>query len=323
MAAGQRQLFTRRDVPNESAFDWGVASGRLTAVSPGVVIATEVYETLNGTALYETQLLAELIHQGEDWYANRRAAAVVHRLPLLGKPPAVPLLVRDRRNKTERSSSRLRHLTALPPEERCVVNDIRAVTVARTVFDVARRESFRSAVIVADAALRTGLPRSELQACIDRHPRWPGLRAAKEVIAFADGRAESPLESLGRVGCLQQGLPVFEPQVEVWIGDRFIARVDGIWRDQLLVFEGDGAMKFKDGADLRLIVRHEDIRDTGLDVLRSSWDELHSGQRVWAQRVRARFTGRTHARLAPGVRLVSTQVRPTPLTDEQHYRWAA
>ncbi|MCU1596204.1 MAG: hypothetical protein JWO12_3596, partial [Frankiales bacterium] len=309
--------------PNESAFDWALASGRLTSMAPGVVITTGVLAGLSGTELYETQLLAELIHQGEDWHANRRAAAVVHHLPLLGSPPSVPLLVRDRRNATERSSTRLRNLTALPSEERACVRGIRVTSLPRTVFDLARRESFRSAVIVADAALRTGLPRSELQACIDRHPRWPGLRAAKEVFAFADGRAESPLESLGRVGCLQQGLPVFEPQVEVWIGDRFVARVDGIWRDQLLVFEGGGGMKFKDGADLRLIVRHEDIRDTGLDVLRSSWNELHSGQRAWADRVRARFAERSHPRLAPGVRLVSTQVRPTPLAEEQVYRWAA
>ncbi|MCU1594325.1 MAG: Uncharacterized protein JWO12_1717 [Frankiales bacterium] len=323
IAAAQRQLFTRAEADDKSGVDWGLESGQLTALAPGVLIATAALAALTGKDLYETRLLAELLHRGDEWHANRRSAAVVHGLPLLGCPPTAPLLVRERRNATERSSSRFRHLSALPPCERDCVNGIRVTSLPRTVFDISRREAFRSAVIVADAALRSGVPREDLQACADRHPRWPGLRAARDVIAFADGRAESPLESLGRVGCRSQGLPVFEPQVEVWVGRRMIARVDGLWRDQLLVFEGDGAVKFKGGADLRLLGRQEDLRATGLDVLRADWDELHSRQDDFGQRVRARFRERTQATLAAGVRLVSTTVRPTPLSAEDTYRWAA
>lgn len=322
IAAYQRYVFTRADVDDKSGVDWGLESGQLSSLSPGVLIATEVLEALKGRALYETRLLAEQLHLGPDWYANRRAAAVVHGLPLLGRPPTQPLHVRDRRNATERSSSRYRHLSGLPPCERTAVKGIRVTTLPRTVFDISRREAFRSSVIVADAALRTGMSRAHLQACVDRHPRWPGLRAATRVIAFADGRAETPLESLGRVACVNQALPVFEPQVEVWVGNRMIARVDGLWRDQLLVFEGDGDVKFKEGADLTLIGRQEGLRITGLDVLRADWPELYSRQEAFAHRVRTRFAERTHARLAPGVRLVSTTVRPLPLSAEDHYRWA-
>ena len=110
------------------------------------------------------------------------------------------------------------------------------------MFDLARTESLRSGVVTADAALRSGLPREELVRVLDAHRGWPGVRRARTALAFADGRSESPLESLGRLTCLEEDLPVFEPQVEVWLDGELIARVDGLWREQLVVFEGDGAM---------------------------------------------------------------------------------
>lgn len=60
------------------------------------------------------------------------------------------------------------------------------------------------------------------------------------VVRFADGRSESPLESISRVAFHELGLPAPEPQVEVWLGDELLARVDFFWRHRKTVGEADG-----------------------------------------------------------------------------------
>jgi hypothetical protein len=324
----QDGLFSRQQARaagwSKGQVDRAIANGELTPLRPGILIPTLELEQRHGRERYETQLRADLLGLGDPWHAARRTAAVVHGLPLLGRPPGTSLLTRPPASATERSHSRFRRLADLPTCERAVVRGIRTTSLARTVFDLSRSESFPAAVVATDGALRYGMAPQALTAVLGRHPTWPGVRAARAVAAFADGRAESPLESLARVACLQQGLPVFEPQVEVWLEDRFLARVDGLWREHLLVFEGDGALKFTAGGVLpALLGRQEVVRDTGLDVVRADWDDVHTGQRPWAGRVRARMAGAAGRRLAPGVRLVSTRVRVQAPGDGVRYRWAA
>ncbi len=301
--------------------DNALAQGELVAVRRGVLAAAAELEQRSGRALHETQLHAALLAFSGDWHAARRSAAVLHGLPLLGAGPRVPLLVREKKQPTERSSSRFRRLAALPPEERTTARGLPVTSLARTVFDLARSESFRSGVVVADAALRAGLSPADLEACMERHRGWPGSRAARAVAEFADGRAESPLESLARVAARTTGLPAFEPQVEVWRYGRFVARVDGLWWDHLLVFEGDGAEKLLSGQDPELVARQEAIRDCGLDVVRARWSDVYNQQDAWAARVRARRATRDGAQLPPGVELVSTAVRLTPASELDTYRW--
>ena len=62
------------------------------------------------------------------------------------------------------------------------------------------------------------------------------------MIALADGRAESPMESRLRVRLVLAGLP--RPQVQYEIRDdrgRFVARLDLAWVEQKVAAEYDGA----------------------------------------------------------------------------------
>lgn len=293
----------------------------LRGVRRGVLTAATA--DLGGRDRHVLEIQAARLAYGEDWHAARRSAAVLHGYPLLGRPPAVPQLLRERRTPAERSSSRHRRLAAFPEEERVEVRGVPAASGARVVVDVARAEGFRSALVLADGALRAGLDPEELRASLARQAGWPGVRRAAEVVAFADGRAESPLESLGRVGCRTQGLPVFEPQVEVWDGGVLVARLDGLWREQLLVFESDGMAKLTSGQDLRLLERHEWLKDLGFEIVRCSWDELWFRTAAWAARVRSRMAERRTVSLRPGVTLMSTRVRPAAPGEADTYRWAS
>jgi hypothetical protein len=67
---------------------------------------------------------------------------------------------------------------------------------------------------------------------------------AARVIDFADGLAESVLESIARVLFHQLRLAAPELQVEIRGEHGFIARVDFRWRQLRTVAEVDGALKY-------------------------------------------------------------------------------
>jgi hypothetical protein len=68
---------------------------------------------------------------------------------------------------------------------------------------------------------------------------------ARRVVAFADARAESPLESISRLRMREHGVPAPEPQVEIWIDGRFAGRVDFYWDEYGVIGEADGWGKYR------------------------------------------------------------------------------
>lgn len=83
------------------------------------------------------------------------------------------------------------------------------------MVDLARASSFRSGVVVADSALRTKQTSApELRSVLAACTRWPGVQRARQVVAFADARAESVLESISRVAFRNQRLS--DPDLQVW-----------------------------------------------------------------------------------------------------------
>jgi hypothetical protein len=322
VARDQHGLFSRYQAFEagwtKGALDRAIAAGRVSVLAPGVYAMAG--EELGRRESHLRKARSLVLALGDTWVASRRTAAVLHGLPLLGRAPGEVQLSRDRRGAST-STSRHRRVLTLPAAELSVVDGLACTNLARTVFDLARAESRRSAVVVADAALRTGLSRDALLAVLDRHRGWPGTRRARQVVLMADGRAESPLESLGRVTCVEQDLPVFEPQVEVWVDGVQVARVDGLWREQLVVFEGDGGMKFEGAGVLpALLTRQERLREAGLPVVRASWHDLTRRREAWARGVRRELADNP-GRLRYGVELRSTRVTPKPLDRSDHYRW--
>lgn len=323
VAHDQAGLFGRQQALEAStsagAFERARRAG-LARVAHGVHTAEDL-AVLDRRQRHLLEARALILSLGDEWCLARRTAAVLHGLPLLGRAPAEVQLTRPRTTRRVRSSTRHRHINVLLPSERTVVDELPTTTLARTVFDIARRESRRSAVVAMDAALGAGVPREEVEALLREHRGWPGCRQAQWACQFADGRAESPIESLGRTVCLEEGLPLFEPQVLVVVDGEPIARVDGLWRERLVVFEGDGAMKF-DGIGVlpALLVRQERLREAGLPVVRAGWHDLIRRSSQWAAGAR-RELAENPGRLRPGVELISTVPTVRPLERTDHYTW--
>lgn len=97
----------------------------------------------------------------------------------------------------------------------------RVTTPLRTAWDLARRLDPTSAVVALDALARCGgfVP-AELLARRDRRPGARGCRDLDAVVALADPRAESPMETRLRLLLVLGGLPA--PHVQYRIKGRSV-----------------------------------------------------------------------------------------------------
>jgi hypothetical protein len=134
----------------------------------------------------------------------------------------------------------------LPDDEVSIRGAYRVTTAARTLVDVSRAWPEVHAVAAVDAALLRGLTtREEIRRTLDRQVNVPGVPRAVRALQYADGRAESWLETLGRLTFLALGLPPFVPQVELWVEGRLLKVVDGWYADAALAIEFDGQVKYR------------------------------------------------------------------------------
>jgi hypothetical protein len=215
------------------------------------------------------------------------SAAVIHGVPTLMNPPrTIHVLSRDERGSADRGVVRQPRLGE--PE----VVDVRGLlvtSVARTVMDLAARTSYSGGVVAADFALATDgfAERRPLTSRDDllREVEWvdpAGAQRAEAAARFADGRAESPLESASRVAIALAGAP--PPELQTTVGDLlgWEARADFCWPELGLIGEADGARKLLHPAMLRgrsvmdavadQRVRERRLEHAGFRVMRWGWD---------------------------------------------------
>jgi len=272
-----------------------------------------------GVGMYATADLAELIGAlpigrlllsaaaaaaslGPAAAASHQTAALLHGLSLLGPPPAVLTITRPPGTGSRSARPGIRiHCAALPAGHVGGRLAVPVTTVPRTVIDLARVLDFRAGVVVADSALQQKLTsKKELAAVIAACPRWPGLRRAAQVAEFADGGAESPLESLARVLFRDVGLPPPELQAEIRDSE-FIGRVDFLWRQFRTIAEVDGAAKYADrDLAIRQLRRDKRLRETGYEVVHFDWTEINGDPAYVDTAVRAAFQQGLRRGVPPG-----------------------
>jgi len=210
-----------------------------------------------------------------DAVLSHQSATLLHRLPIWGLDYEQVHVTRSTgRARSERSVHV--HRSTLGPEDICEVRGLRLTTAARAFAETACTASYEVGVVLADAALRTGLvTKDELIATANRLRFRPGSPAARAAAAFADGRSESVGESRLRVLLADQGLPAPELQIEIRdAAGRLLGRVDFLVAKSLVV-EFDGAQKYGSSRDLVAEKWREDrIREQGYAFARVGWPDL-------------------------------------------------
>lgn len=273
--------------------------GELNRVRPGAYLAGTAPE--DDLARHLTLARATAAVLSPDAVLSHVSAAVVHGLAVWGVPLGHVHATRNRRRSGGRRARSVHvHSAPLDADDIVLVDGLAVTALARTVVDVARAVPFEQAVVVADAALGTGLvDREQLAAAVDTAGRWPGAPAARRVVAFARIGAQSAGESLSRVAIARAGLP--EPELQAVVraaaDGRFIGQVDFYWRAQRTVGEFDGKIKYgrllrpgqePGDAVYQEKLREDDLRDEDLGVTRWRWADL-TDFRPTAARLRRRF----------------------------------
>lgn len=181
---------------------------------------------------------------------------------------------------------------ALPAEDLVDAGPFRVTSAARTLVDCARDWPLVDAVVAMDAAVQDRrVGRAALEAAVLRQTHWVGIGVAARALGLADGRAESPLETRGRLALLEAGLPRPELQVELHGAGGFLGRVDAWYDEAAVAVEFDGRVKYaapRDGRAPEAVLweekRREDrIRDHGVRVVRVTGEDLRPAGPVLAR----------------------------------------
>jgi predicted transcriptional regulator of viral defense system len=181
--------------------------------------------------------------------SHASAARLHHLVVPSSEPPDVRVTDGDewRRGRGYRVAR-----AALPPGDVVPWLAFGATSVARTLVDCAREWSQLQSVVTVDAALHDGLVRRpELAAAVHAARHRAGASDAARAVGLSDGRAESPLETEGRLALLAAGLPAPELQVQLHDSSGFVARVDAWYDDAAVALEFDGRVKYLDPHDGR------------------------------------------------------------------------
>ena len=227
---------------------------------------------------------------GAEAVVSHQSAAHLHKISLLGRADSAVHLTRPAGAHWHAPAGIRLHSAALPPQHVKVYLGLQLTTAARTVVDLARSLPFRAGVVAADSALHQRLATKEdllsvLESCL----RWRGASVAAAVIAFADRRSESPLESIARVVFRDGGLP--PPKLQALIGTaEDVARVDFFWDSYRTIVEVDGAIKYADPTRARAQLERDSwLRSLGYEVVHCTWEEITMSPEAVVARIREAF----------------------------------
>src|SRR6476646_9702519 len=129
------------------------------------------------------------------------------------------------------------------------VNGRLATAPAWTAVEVARTLRRPRALAPLDAALCSGACTGvELDAAIREQKGRRGIVKVRNLVGYADGRAESPMESEARLVFIDGALPMPELQYEIVDRCGDLWRVDFAWPDAMVVAEYE-SMEWHANAD--------------------------------------------------------------------------
>lgn len=268
-----------------------VRSGDLTQVRRGVYATRASVKWSERDGSREHALLAyatTLVVHGA--VVSHHSAARIHGIDLY-EPPDKEIvaltLPPGTRGPKQEDKRLIRHRAVVPETDRATVLGVLVTSPARTVIDIARGSTFTKGVVIADSALHLKKTTDdELRQVIEACLTWPGHDVARRVVEFADGRAESVMESCARVIFHRHGLTPPVLQFEVPDTDY---RVDFCWPDGKVIVETDGLAKYTDDPVRRIARqarRDNALHDLGYEVLHVTWAELFGDPAKVVARIR-------------------------------------
>jgi hypothetical protein len=263
------QLLT---VMTRQELDVQVRNGGLVRVWYGVYAATapDLLGRLTALDLFMGQRAVACMGTAADLYGfDLENTSAVHVLdPGVRMRPTVGLMVH------QRTGAPLKHVAGRL-----------ATAPAWTAIEVARTLRRPRALAALDAALHSSAcTRAELESAVREQKGRRGIVVVRDLLPYADGRAESGMESEARLVMVDYGLPMPVLQYEIQALDGTVHRVDFAWPEHRVVAEYESIDWHSGGVEMiRDKKRYADFQDLGLtvipivvhDVRREPWRFAH------------------------------------------------
>lgn len=261
------------DGGDSSTLERDARRGRLVRLTAGAYVRADEWAALTRAERHAARVHAVVPRLGPDTFVSHESALALQGFPLLGEWPTRVHVVSRGRPRTKVSSTVHRHAVALRDDETSVVQGLPVVLPGRAAVDVVRSRDLRGGAVVLDHGLAVGaFSREDLEGVLAEHGRAQGSRRAAASVAFADGRAESPGESISRAAMHSAGLTRPELQARLPAEGSLVGFVDFWWPCCGVIGEFDGEVKYGDaamraGRTAEQVVVDEKLREDALRAL--------------------------------------------------------
>jgi hypothetical protein len=275
-----RDLLFREETRRQHAR--AAAAGREVRVARGAYVERGRWDALDDLEQAKLRLLAHARTRSGPPVFSHWSAALLHGLPVSRQALASIHVTLPPTSGGRSVPGVVAHCTGIAAVDVVELGSLRCTSIERTVVDLGASASMRDALPSADAALRRGVRKADLLASWLRAQPQRGHRRSLELIEFADGRAESPLESVSRASMRSAGIAAPELQMAFRDAAGLVGYVDFAWPEANVVGEADGDAKYLDpalrnGRSAERVVLDEKIREDrlralGLRVVRWRWE---------------------------------------------------
>ncbi|WP_139230931.1 hypothetical protein [Microbacterium sp. cf046] len=239
------------------------SGGEIVAVHRGRYVRSDRWDAAYRESRHLLSVVAaDAFRRSDDAVFAFASAAVVHGLPLYRHQAGAPHICTPHADGIVRRGRALRrHEIAIADADRVVVGGIPVTSLQRTVYDLIRTTSRETALACADAALRSvawddgrltyddaaaETWRSGLKGRIARNAGARGIRQARWIADFAEGRAQLPGESTSRLYLADLGFARPRLQVPFPGPNGAVYRIDFGLDDVRAWGEFDGMGKYLD-----------------------------------------------------------------------------
>ena len=288
-----RPHFTRKEAlawgETDQSLSLALRAGVLQRLRFGVYARTSTLEGLDERARHLVLARAAVSQQRGAVALAGPTAALLHGFDVFGHDLTTVHLARLDAGSARRETGIVHHRPGPWVAHRTVTQDeVLVVSAEDAVWQTLRMSNLEGGVVTADSALHRRHELAEpLVALAERSQHQPGSRTARAALRLARPKVESVGESLTRMACYRNGIPVPELQHEVRDDfGRLIGRADFFWEDFRLLGEFDGRIKYgrllrpgetPEDAVVREKQREDDMRSTVCGMSRFVWSEVQPG----------------------------------------------
>lgn len=246
VASTQGGLFTRKQAAASGSTEREIktrtgARGDWVIVRRGVYCERTLWEMASHDERYRLRVRAAVLVATKPAVISHASAAAHLQIPLSPHWTTLVHVTRPGVTGSRTEGGVKHHLAAYDASDLTEVRGLMCTGLARTAVDIARELGFTDGVIAADAALRLGATKPELDSALEQMWSWPYVTRARSAAEVADGGAQSIGETLLRLVLRELGIGEPETQFVVEEGGRR-AEVDIRIRRHL--FEFDGKVKY-------------------------------------------------------------------------------